>query len=566
MRNRLVPGLAGLVILLVVILYFTFSTFIPNNIATVLTQQISQDITVQDITPALSRAMLKYWLVFSGVLLVFAAAVYAMVRASLLKPLAGVEKVLEEIEKGNMIKKLPENLGGIIGKTSRSVNRILTNTKMIMGDVLTSAEKIKVYARELLSNAEETNRSAEEIATTISEIAQGIEQGSAAATRTRDYTVEMVENTENITQFANKTREETLKMQETIAGSISRLENLVERIRENSQTNSQLAQEVSVLENHASQISSIIMEVTSISEQTNLLALNAAIEAARAGEQGRGFAVVAEEVRKLAEQSAASANRIHDLVNSIINQINLVAKSMETQAARAREDARLADSSREEFTRINQATLSAVKSVEEILKLVENQASTAKEIQSFMEEIVASAQQSSAGTQETAAAAQQQSAAMEQVFQSIKNLNDLAEEMDRAFDEYRKGLVLNKSQESKIERARSAMSKMLESTAFKRDDLHSIKQLLISNVSDHTGLEFLAYLNNQGNLKVSSHNVNVTNVSHRTFFIEAVQGNTYQSDPYISSATQDFCITISMPVRDSNHNIKGVLVGDINLR
>jgi|GEM_PF-524554 len=565
MKNNASAFLAIITVLIIGAEYLLFVKLVPDKISTLLTGRLEQGILDSSILPEIGSIVLTLWLVLAAFTVVLMLVIFFSLRTAFLNPLTELQRSLEEIEQGNMLAKLPSSFSGLLGKIADTMNKILLQHKKTMGNVLTSSEKTKVYSDELLLNTEETNRSAEEIALTISEIAQGVERVSSAAIKTRENTIAMVQDSERIVEFSNKTREESLKMKETITSSIDKLALLVERIRQSWEINDRLSQEVSTLERYAQQISGITMEVTAISEQTNLLALNAAIEAARAGDQGRGFAVVAEEVRKLAEQSTASASKIHKLISTISEQVNLVANSMQSQAQRAKEDVDIADSSKENFSSIEQVTNATVHSIEEILKFTRNQRVKTEEIDALMEEVVASAQQSSAGTQQAAASAEQQSAAMEQVFQSIKNLNLMAKELDDSFADYKRGLTLGEKERIRIDKAKSVVMNIASSPVLLEDDLQEIEGLLRKNASKDTWLEFIALLDTSGSIKISSQGVLNDNAAHRPFFKEALKGNVYLSEPYISKLTQEFCVSVSLPVKDKSGRIIGVLMGDICL-
>ncbi|MFN6141518.1 MAG: methyl-accepting chemotaxis protein, partial [Pseudanabaena sp.] len=166
-------------------------------------------------------------------------------------------------------------------------------------------------------------------------------------------------------------------------------------ISEIRETVSETAKKVKRLGETSQKISRIVNLIANFAAQTNLLALNAAIEAARAGEEGRGFSVVAEEVRALAEQSAASTVEIEQLVQEIQTQTNEVVVAMESGTEQVVTGTKLVQKAREKLTQISLVSQEVNSLVQEIAIAADTQTKTSDRMGETMHSIAAIAEDTS---------------------------------------------------------------------------------------------------------------------------------------------------------------------------
>jgi methyl-accepting chemotaxis protein len=123
----------------------------------------------------------------------------------------------------------------------------------------------------------------------------------------------MEDASSNLSTVAAATEEMTATIGE-IAGNSEKARRITEDARVQADSATTLIRD---LGQAAQEIGKVTETITSISAQTNLLALNATIEAARAGEAGKGFAVVANEIKELAQQTAAATEDIKGKISGI---------------------------------------------------------------------------------------------------------------------------------------------------------------------------------------------------------------------------------------------------------
>ncbi|AZH30899.1 methyl-accepting chemotaxis protein [Paenibacillus sp. M-152] len=380
-----------------------------------------------------TRASAQPILLTTIVVLVIAAIIIGVLAmwliSSILKPIHRLRNSMDAISQGNLSINVATNSTDEIGELSRYFQQMVDNLRNIIREIQAMTGNLSASSQELAAGAEQTTRAIEHVTIAIQDVAAGSERQVDSAKDNQERVSGMSADITAMTDtMAEMTTYSAQAIQASDAGS-EHIGNSVISIDGIRTTVEELDTIISALSDRSGRIGTIVTVITEIASQTNLLALNASIEAARAGEHGKGFAVVATEVRKLAENSAYSAQQIREQIQGIQSGVSEALIAMESAKERVTEGINSIDLSGRSFSRIRRAVAKSAKQLDNVAASTAGVANGTSAVVSSMEEITRIAEEAASHTETVSAAAEEQLASMEEIGSSAADLTRLAEQL-----------------------------------------------------------------------------------------------------------------------------------------
>ena len=243
--------------------------------------------------------------------------------------------------------------------------------------ITASVDSVSVTANEIAGTVDRRERLSSQQAAAANETTAAMEELAASARQSAEQAENLAMGARQIVSLADdgaRTVELTLKGMGSLREKVHAI-----------------AEKILQLSEHTSQIGTITNLVTDVASRTNMLALNAAVEAARAGEQGKGFSVVAVEIRKLADQTKRSAERINTLVSDILKSINSTVMATEEGTKTVDVGVETANRTFESFTGVRDAINRASANTQQISLNAKQQSLAVNEVLRAMSELTGDA-------------------------------------------------------------------------------------------------------------------------------------------------------------------------------
>lgn len=343
---------------------------------------------------------------------------------------------LSKVAEGDLTNSFATKRRDEFGILTASLNSMLESIRTLMNDMKNFGTKASQMATDVSAQAGGISRSIDSTSQTMEDLAQGVQH---QALETEAGSEKMVAFADNIGAVVSQT-DSMGKAADQAIGAVEKGKQIIHGLSDESTRTVELTRElvgnIEGVQRSSKEIKEFVEVINSIAGQTNLLSLNASIEAARAGEAGRGFAVVAEEIRKLADQSKASGDKIQDIVANIGSTTDKTTESARRTEEMIVKQAQALQQTVEVFDRINQSVAALAQGIRTTVERMGEISDEKDQVQDSIQNISAVAQEMAAATQQVTTSLGSQNEVIAELVRQADNLNRDVRALDDAIGKF----------------------------------------------------------------------------------------------------------------------------------